>query len=250
MISKIFDLSGKRALVTGSSRGIGRAIARIYGEAGAKVYFHGSTSSVRLDEVLAEAQSEGFDCASVTADLSDRAAVENMMRQTGPLDILAMNASVQKYMTLEEFDPAEFDREFHANVQASFQMVQAVLPGMIERRFGRIIAIGSVNQYKPSPRLGVYAATKAAQLNLITNLARNYAQYGITANNIAPGVIATDRNREALEDQDMVGQLLSAIPSGRFGQPADCAGVALLLASAAGAYITGADIPVAGGMQV
>lgn len=250
MIARFFSLSGKRALVTGSSRGIGRAIALAYGAAGAKVYLHGSAPSRRLDETLAEAQKAGFDCSSVTADLSDCVAVENMMCQIDSLDILVMNASVQKYMTLEEFDPAEFDREFHANVQASFQMVQAVLPGMIERRYGRIIAIGSVNQDKPSPRLGVYAATKAAQLNLMINLARNYAQYGITANNVAPGVIATDRNREALGDQDTVKQLLAAIPASRFGQPEDCVGVALLLASDAGAYITGADIPVAGGMQV
>ncbi len=250
MVSELFSLKGRTALVTGSSRGIGRAIAMIFGEAGARVVFHGSAPSARLDEAVAEGRGRGFDCSSVAADLTDGAAIDRMLTEAGSLDILVLNASTQKYMTLEEFDDEEFTREFDANLRASFRMARRVLPGMVERKFGRIIAIGSVNQDKPSPRLGVYAATKSAQLNLVISLARYYSQYGITANNIAPGVIATDRNREALADPVRVEELLAGIPAKRFGRVEECAGVALLLASAAGGYITGADIPVAGGMQL
>ena len=141
-------------------------------------------------------------------------------------------------------------REFNTNVRASFALVQAFLPGMRERRFGRIVSIGSVNQRKPSPRLGIYAATKAAQANLILNCARSSAEFGVTANNVAPGVIATDRNAGTLADPVAARKILEQIPLRRFGTPEDCAGIVLLLCSEAGSYITGADIPVAGGMQL
>ena len=165
-------------------------------------------------------------------------------------DILILNASVQRYLTLDEFDGEEFAREFNTNVRASFALVQAFLPGMRERRFGRIVTIGSVNQWKQSPRLCIYAATKSAQANMIMNCARTSAEFGVTANNIAPGVIATDRNREALGDPAAAQKILEQIPARRFGTPDDCAGIVLLLCSEAGSYITGADIPVAGGMQL
>ena len=118
------------------------------------------------------------------------------------------------------------------------------------RRRGRVVALGSVNQWRQSPRLPIYAATKSAISNLIQNCARKYAADGITFNTIAPGVIATDRNTEALADQEIVEKLLTVIPAKRFGLAEDCAGIALLLASDAGSYITGCDIPVAGGMQL
>ena len=113
-----------------------------------------------------------------------------------------------------------------------------------------MVALGSVNQWRQSPRLPIYAATKSAISNLIQNCARKYAADGITFNTIAPGVIATDRNTEALADQEIVAKLLTVIPAKRFGLAEDCAGIALLLASDAGSYITGCDIPVAGGMQL
>ena len=157
---------------------------------------------------------------------------------------------LQAYRTLTEFDPEEFAREFNTNVRSSFALVKAFLPGMAKRGFGRIITIGSVNQWKQSPRLCIYASTKSAQVNMIMNCARSYAKFGITANNIAPGVIATDRNKAALDDPAMAEMIMKQIPAARFGTAEDCAGLALLLCSDAGSYITGADIPVAGGMQL
>ena len=242
MINQLFNLKDRTALVTGSSRGIGRAIAMLLGEAGAQVRFHASKPSARLDDTLMEAKGKGIDCDSVAADLSTPEGIETIVQ--------ILNASVQAYQMLTEFDPEEFAREFNTNVRSSFALVKAFLPGMAKRGFGRIITIGSVNQWKQSPRLCIYASTKSAQVNMIMNCARSYAKFGITANNIAPGVIATDRNKAALDDPAMAEMIMKQIPAARFGTAEDCAGLALLLCSDAGSYITGADIPVAGGMQL
>ena len=144
----------------------------------------------------------------------------------------------------------DFDEHFRVNVGSSISLIQAFLPQMQKNKWGRVIALGSVNQWRQSPRLPIYAATKSALSNVMQNCARKYGPEGITFNTIAPGVIATDRNTEALADQEIVDKLLSVIPAKRFGLAEDCAGIALLLASEGGSYITGCDIPVAGGMQL
>jgi NAD(P)-dependent dehydrogenase (short-subunit alcohol dehydrogenase family) len=250
MLQKLFNLHEKRALVTGSSRGIGYAAAMALAEAGAHVIFHASKPSERLDAALAEARRRGFSCEAVAADISMKEGLEHLISATVAVDILVLNASAQVYMTVEEFDAAEFDREYHTNVKASFELVRAFLPGMRERRFGRIIALGSVNQYRPSPRLCLYASTKAAQANFILGLARANAKFGITANNVAPGVIDTDRNSAVLSKAESAEEIRKLIPAGRFGKAEDCAGLILLLASDAGSYITGEDITVDGGMHL
>lgn len=250
MMQKLFNLQGKRALVTGSSRGIGRAAAMTLAEAGSHVIFHASKPSENLDGALAEARKKGFSGETVDADISIAAGLKKLIAAAGNVDILVLNASVQTYMTVEEFDAEEFDREYRTNVKSSFELVKAFLPGMRERRFGRIIALGSVNQYRPAPRLCLYAGTKAAQANLILGLARANAKFGITANNVAPGVIATDRNSEALADTEAAENIRKLIPAGRFGTAEDCAGLILLLASDAGSYINGEDITIDGGMHL
>lgn len=224
-----FQLNGRTALVTGSTRGIGLAVADTLEQYGARVIRHNSR----------------------IADLASVEDTARLLAEAGPVDILVLNASCQHYRTMEEaFDEKEFAEQVNVNLRSSIQLVHGVLPGMKERRWGRVLAIGSINQWKQSPQLAVYAATKAALSNLMQNCARAYAADGITFNTLAPGVIATDRNREALADPGTVERLLKAIPARRFGMPEDCAGAALLLCSEAGAYITGADIPVTGGMQL
>lgn len=224
-----FQLNGRTALVTGSTRGIGLAIADTLEQYGARVIRHNSR----------------------IADLSSVEETSRLLAEIGAVDILVLNASCQYYRTLEEeFNENEFTEQVNVNLRSSLQLIQGVLPSMRERRWGRVLAIGSINQWKQSPRLAVYAATKAALSNLMQNCARVYATDGITFNTLAPGVITTDRNREVLTDRSITKQLLAGIPAGRFGTPEDCTGPALLLCSDAGAYISGMDIPVAGGMQL
>ena len=242
-----FSLAGKKAFVSGSSRGIGRAIALALAEAGAYVVLHGTKESAALSQTAAEFQQNGWRFSTVTGDLSDTDA---LIAQVGSCDILVLNASHQRYQTVEEFSMTDFDAHFRVNVGSSISLIRAFLPQMQKNKWGRVIALGSVNQWKQSPRLPIYAATKSALSNVMQNCARKYGPDGITFNTIAPGVIATDRNTEALADQEIVEKLLTVIPAKRFGLAEDCAGIALLLASDAGSYITGCDIPVAGGMQL
>ena len=249
-LAERFSLKGKRAFVTGSSRGIGKAVAYALAEAGAHVILHGTKDSPALSETLDAARANGWSVESVTGDLGNTDDLEKIIAATLPADILILNASAQKYGTLEAFTPEEFDVHFDVNVKHSLRLIQAFLPAMQAKHFGRVIALGSVNQWKQSPRLVIYSATKSALSNVMQNCARKYACDNITFNTIAPGVMATDRNREALSDPATVEKLMTVIPSKRFGTPEDCAGLALLLASDAGSYITGTDIPVAGGMQL
>jgi len=248
-ISQRFDLHGRRALVTGSSRGIGRAIALALAQAGATVVVHGVHGETQHNATLDEVKKLSPDSFALAADLGDRAATARLGHEVGALDILVLNASVQSYQTVEDFTAEEMQRQYEVNVRSAFDLINAVAPGMRSRRWGRILGIGSVNQYKPSPRLAIYSTTKAALNNLLFNCARQYAADGVTVNNLAPGVICTDRNAEALKDDAYRQKVLGLIPAGYFGEPEDCAGLALLLCSDAGRYITGVDIPVAGGMD-
>jgi NAD(P)-dependent dehydrogenase (short-subunit alcohol dehydrogenase family) len=249
-----FKLNGRVALVTGSSQGIGLEIAMWLLKAGASVVFHGSRPSAKLDDAVGKARALGGKAIGIPADIGHSAAntalVQGALKAFGQIDILVQNASVQDYMTVEEFSSEEFAREYNCNLRSTFELVKLLLPGMRERRWGRVVTIGSVNQMRPAPRLAIYSTTKAAMVNLVMNLAREHSGEGVTFNNIAPGVIPTGRNEAALEDEALREKLLGSIPARRFGSVADCAALALLLCSDAGGYITGADIPVTGGMHL
>ena len=248
-IEAMFRVDGRTALVTGSSRGIGREIARTLSRAGASVLVHGSRESDALREAAAECGA-----VPVVGDLTSPQGVEAVIRTCRERgvdpDILVLNASVQRYVELGEFDEAEFQREFQANTAASFRLIEAFSPAMREKRWGRIITVGSVNQLRPSPRLTLYSATKAAQMSLTANFAKTLAPHGVTVNCLVPGVILTDRNTEALKDAAYREKVRSAIPVGFFGESSDCAGAALLLASDAGRYIAGIELPVTGGVHL
>ena len=245
------DLAGKVALVTGSSRGIGRAAALLLADLGARVIFHGSRPGTRLDSAVAAA---GNGAISLAADFEKteevEALAEELLRRNLAPDVLVLNASVQSYTGLENFDGAEFDRMFRANVESSCVLLKRFLPAMRERRFGRVIFVGSINGVRPAPRLAVYAATKAALMNLARTAALENAAYGVTVNTILPGVIETDRNAERLKDAAFAEELKSHIPMRRFGTAEECAGAIAFLASDAASYITGAEIPVSGGWQL
>ena len=243
----MFELNGKTILITGSSRGIGRAAGEACAAAGAQVIWHGSSES----PALLEAAKGGV---YVTGNLSSKSEVADLVEKVKTaaprLDVLVLNASVQSYTGVENFDEAEFCRQMQTNVAANFELIRAFAPAMAAQGWGRVIAVSSINQVRPSMRLGIYAATKAALGNLMLSCAKEYAATGITFNTVLPGVIATDRNREGLSNVEFAEKLRQTIPARRFGTPEDCAGIVQFLASDAAAYITGAEIPVAGGWQL
>ena len=244
------SLAGRTALVTGSSRGIGRAVAFALGRAGARVLLHGASDSHALRQALGDARAEGLAADALVADLGDDAETVRLAADAACADILVLNASVQSYGHIVDFDSAEFDRMVRTNLRSSFSLVRAFGPAMAARGWGRIVSIGSVNQAHPAPRLAVYASTKAAQKALMLTAAREWAAGGVTVNTVTPGVIATDRNAKVLADPAFADPLRESIPAKRFGTAEDVAGIVLALASDACAYVTGADIVVDGGMSL
>ena len=228
MIREKFNLLGKTALVTGSTRGIGKAIGDAFEEFGAKVIRHNSK----------------------VCDLADANAVEAWLKTLPPLDIVVCNASIQERMKWWKFSMDEAHKEAQVNYIATLRIFQAAFPHMKAQKWGRLIVVGSVQERRPHPDMVAYAATKGAQENLVRNIARQVAAEGITVNNLCPGVFATDRNAEALSDPVYREKVLNAIPMHLAAEPEDAAGAALLLASDAGRYITGATILVDGGLSL
>jgi len=249
---KHFDLSGRAALMTGSSRGIGRAIALGLAECGATVVVHGTKPAKALDETLAEVRKLSPRSVAVTGDLSNpdvpAQLVADAVAAIGTLDILVANASVQIRKPWAEVTQAEAEQQLQVNFHATLRMIQAAVPAMRAKKWGRILTIGSVQQQRPHPDMVVYAASKSAQENLVRNLAKQLGPDGITINNLAPGVIMTDRSVPVLQDETYAERVRSFIPLRFFGESEDCVGAALVLCSDAGRYITGADFRVDGGM--
>lgn len=242
----MFDLSGKKALVTGSTQGIGFAVAQCLSHHGAKVYVHGVSSEEKCRKACADIPNASY----VLADLADEDCADRLYRATGSVDILVLNASVQIRGGLDDITDADFDRQFYTNVRSTMKLVQKYTPGMREKKYGRIVTIGSVNQYKQNPQLMVYAATKSAQMNFVQTMAKLLAPEGITVNNLAPGVILTPRNDEVLQNASYREKILKAIPCGYEGTPWDIAPAVLLLCSEEGRYITGTDMIIDGGMHL
>ncbi len=232
MIKEKFNLTGRIALVTGSTRGIGKAIGDALEEYGAKVIRHNSK----------------------VCDLSDPAAIEaffaKLQAENSMPDILVANASIQQKTPWTEFPMDEARKEIQVNFLATLRMFQLCYPKMKAQKWGRLIAVGSVNERRPHPDMCVYAATKSAQENLIRGIGRQVAPEGITVNNLCPGVFYTDRNRECLADPVYGPKVTAAIPMHDYAMPEDAAGAAVLLASDAGRYITGATILIDGGLSI
>lgn len=232
MVKEMFDLTGKVALVTGSTRGIGKAIGDAFEEYGAKVIRHNTK----------------------VCDLADPAAIDawfdRLEAEEAMPDILVANASIQAKIPWTEFPLDEAQKEMQVNFFATLRMFQLAYPKMKAQKWGRLITVGSVNERRSHPQMCVYAATKSAQENLVRNLARQLASEGITVNNLCPGVFDTDRNVEYLSDPVYSQKVRDAIPMHYWAKPEDAAGSALLLASDAGRYITGSTIMIDGGISL
>jgi 3-oxoacyl-[acyl-carrier protein] reductase len=244
----MFDLTGKTALVTGASGGIGGAIARAFHQQGATVALSGTRRDV-LDRLCGELEDRTH---VLPCNLANKDEVEALVPKCeevmGKLDILVANAGINKDNLLVQLRDEDWDEVVAINLTATFRLARAALRGMMRRRFGRIIGIGSVVGITGNPGQGNYTAAKAGLIGMIKSIAAEYAKRGVTANCIAPGLIATamtdklnDKQREAI---------LARVPAGRLGGGADVAAAAVYLASEEAAYVTGQTLHVNGGMAM
>ncbi len=250
----LFDLKGKVAIVTGSSRGIGRAIAEAFAEAGARVVIS-SRNQEPCDEVASGIRARGGEAIAVTARISDKAQLENLVAKTrehwGGIDILVCNAAINPhYGSLEALTDQVFERMMTNNVLSNLWLSKLVAPDMKAKRDGSIIFISSIGGLKSSTVIAMYGITKAADIALCRSLAAEWGPDGIRVNCIAPGLVVTDFARALYENPERRARREAETPLRRLGQPEDMAGAALLLASRAGAFITGQTIVIDGGTMV
>jgi len=251
---KLFDLTGKVAIVTGSSRGIGRAIAEGFAEAGARVVIS-ARNEAPCEEVAAAIRDRGGEAIAVTARISDKAQLENLVAKTreawGQIDILVCNAAINPhYGKLEDLTDQVFERMMTNNVLSNLWLSKLVVPDMKAKRDGSIIFISSIGGLKSSTVIAMYGVTKAADIALCRSLAAEWGPDGIRVNCIAPGLVETAFARALYEDPERRARREAETPLRRLGQPEDIAGAALLLASRAGAFITGQTIVVDGGVMI
>jgi NAD(P)-dependent dehydrogenase (short-subunit alcohol dehydrogenase family) len=251
----LFDLTGKTALITGSTRGIGRAIAEEMAAQGANVVIsarNGAECATVAGEISAKG---GGRAIAVPANISDDADIEHLVRETeaqlGAVDILVCNAAVNPYMGpfLDTPDDA-FDKTIRVNIRANMQLAKRVVPGMQEKRDGAIIVISSIAAFKGSQHLGLYALTKAADTQIVRNLATAYGRDNIRVNGIAPAVVKTKFAAALYEDPEQEKAIASTYALKRLGEPDDIAGAAVYFASRAGAWTTGQTLIIDGGWTI
>lgn len=236
----------KSVLITGSTQGIGKALAASFVKEGYHVCVHCAEDIEKAENVRNEIGAH----QAVVCDFSNMDEVNELYQKTGAVDCLILNASVQYKELWQDITDETFDKQFDVNVRSTLKLIQAYYPAMKEKGFGRIVTIGSVNQYRNHPELSLYSATKCAVMKLVQVIAKQVAPFGVTVNNVAPGAIATPRNESVYNDEEKRKAVESVIPMGRFGMPEDCVGAVLMLCSEQGAYITGTDIVIDGGMRL
>ena len=242
----MFDLTGKTALVTGATQGIGFDIAKTLAEHGAKVFVAGASNI----EKCKNAASKIPGATPVVANLLEIDCADKLYEATGPVDILVLNASIQYKRAWDEFTLEEYDIQMNCNLKSSYLMIKKYVPAMKEKGYGRVVTLGSVNQYNNHPELSLYGVSKVAQLKMVRNFAPLLAPYGVTVNNVAPGAIMTPRNESVSSNPELLKKVEAKIPCGYMGKPEDISPAVLLLCSEEGRYITGAEIVIDGGMSL
>ena len=249
----MFDLTGKVAIVTGSSRGIGRAIAGAMAQAGASVVVS-SRKADACEEAASEIREAGGTVKVLPCNVGDKQQLESLVRQTqeafGGVDIVVCNAAANpSYGPMRELEDSAFDKIMTVNVQSNLWLANLVAPSMVERGGGSMILIASIAGLGGSRSLGAYAVSKAAQFQLARNLAVEWGRKGIRANCIAPGLVKTDFAKALWENGALRTAFEKKTPLGRLGEPEDIAGAAVFLASDAARYMTGQALVVDGGLM-
>jgi NAD(P)-dependent dehydrogenase (short-subunit alcohol dehydrogenase family) len=249
-----FSLKGKTAIVTGSSRGIGRAIAIAYARAGARVVVT-SRKAEACEALVAELRGEGLEATAIPCNISGKEQVAALVDRTeeafGPVDVLVCNAAVNPYYgPMSGISDEAFSKVMDVNIRSNLWLVNRVAPGMAERGGGSIVIISSIAGLTGSRVLGAYAISKAADMQLARNLALEWGKQGVRTNCIAPGLIKTDFAKALWDNPQTLAAALASSPLNAIGDPEDIAGAALLLGSDAGRFITGTTIVIDGGATI
>jgi NAD(P)-dependent dehydrogenase (short-subunit alcohol dehydrogenase family) len=252
-MDNLFDLSGKVALVTGSTKGIGRAIVERMAQHGARVVVSSRKADL-CDEVTAAInEQQGEEVAvAIPCNISDKEQLQNLVAKTrekwGKIDILVCNAAVNPFFGSSADIPDDaFDKIMSVNIKANMWLCNMVLPEMVERKDGSVTIISSIGGIKGSSVLGAYGLSKAADFQMARNLSVEYGEHNIRANCIAPGLIKTNFARALWDNPDILRSATSGTPLKRIGMPDEIAGAAVFLASAAGGFMTGQSMVIDGG---
>jgi gluconate 5-dehydrogenase len=250
-MSSLFDLKQRIALVTGSSRGIGLALAGGLAEHGARVLINGRDAD-RLQAAAETLSARGHSCGAFAFDVTKadavNAAIEDIERTVGPIDILVNNAGLQHRAPLDQFPDDKWDALLTTNISSAFYVSRAVARHMLKRGRGKIINIASVQSELARPSIAPYAATKGAIRNLTRGMCADWARHGIQINAIAPGYFRTPLNKTLVEDPQFTEWLEKRTPAGRWGEVDELIGAAVFLASDASSFINGHTLYVDGGI--
>ncbi|HVU04869.1 MAG TPA: SDR family oxidoreductase [Polyangiaceae bacterium] len=250
----LFDLTGKTALVTGSSKGIGRAIAERMAEHGANVVVS-SRKEAACQEVVAGIVQRGGKAVAIPANISSKEELERLVAETrrafSEIHVLVCNAAVNPhYGPTQEIPDSAFDKVMGVNVRSNHWLCQMIVPEMAARKDGSVVIVSSIGGLKGSKVLGTYGISKAADMQMARNLAVEWGPHNVRVNCIAPGLVRTDFARALWENPETYRRAVSTYPLGRIGEPDEIAGAAVFLASRAGSFVTGQTIVVDGGSTI
>ncbi|MFZ4559947.1 MAG: glucose 1-dehydrogenase [Saprospiraceae bacterium] len=254
MIQSMFNLDGKVAIVTGASKGIGEAIARALGQAGAKVVVS-SRKQEAVDALCASLRIEGIDATAIAANVGKgedlQSLVQGTFAQYGGVDILINNAAANPvFGPVEDTETWAFDKIMDVNVKGPFELGKLVLPSMKSRGGGAIVNISSIGGLKPEPQLGIYSVSKAALLSLTKVMAKEWGAYGVRANAICPGLIKTKFSEALWANEQILQHMMGLQPIARIGTPEEIAALTLFLSCDASAYSTGSVFTADGGYTI
>jgi NAD(P)-dependent dehydrogenase (short-subunit alcohol dehydrogenase family) len=253
-ISQQFDLTGRVAIITGASKGIGKAIARGLAEQGASVVVS-SRKQEAVDGVAAEFRADGLEAIGIACHVGDEVQLKNLVEKTtekyGGIDILINNAATNPvFGPIEQMTGEVFDKVMNVNVRACMLLANLCKPSMAKRGNGSIINIASVEGMKPSPMMSIYSVSKAALIMLTQSQAREWGSDGIRSNAICPGLIQTKFSAALWQNEQILDHFVSQTPAGRMAQPEEMVGLALYLASSAGSFSTGGVLTADGGYKL